>query len=165
MYGPRQTRWKTMGVWPLEWMMAMGMPYYVRAAWRLIQEYATRNPVYIAWEKGIKVLYLPFHSIYGIGVSLGEYKLIAVNSNLKEEEQNLVIAHELAHFELHPEFNVFFVVSHTLFYSNWEYQANMFAAALRLGEELAWYEPVIKELAAGKVDKFIKALGSRVEQD
>ncbi|SMB97839.1 protein of unknown function [Thermanaeromonas toyohensis ToBE] len=143
----------------------MEVPYYVRAAWELAREYATRNPARIAQERGIKLLYLPFRSIYGVGAYLADCKLIAVNSNLEEEEQNLVIAHELAHFELHPEFSVYFVLSHSLFYTRWEYEANMFAAALRIGEDLARYEPAIRELAAGRVDKFIKALGARIEDN
>ncbi|HOV80969.1 MAG TPA: ImmA/IrrE family metallo-endopeptidase [Bacillota bacterium] len=139
--------------------------YYTKIAEKLAREYATRDPVCIAREMGITVLYVPMSRICGLAVSLGEYKIIGVQADLPEEAQMLVIAHELGHFALHPKGNSFmFILDHTFFYGKHEYQANMFAYALRLGEKLTQYEPVIKELAAGKVDKLISIFTKNKEQ-
>ncbi|MCX7829245.1 MAG: ImmA/IrrE family metallo-endopeptidase [Thermanaerothrix sp.] len=136
----------------------MQPPYYVAEAWKLAEKYQTRDPERIAWEKGIKIIHLPFRSIYGMSLRLGRHKLIGVKSDLPEPAQKLVIGHELGHFVLHPKGNFFFVLTQTLFYGKEEYQANMFAAALMLGEDLVRYEPVVRELAAGKADRLIKIL-------
>lgn len=133
-------------------------PYYISEAWKLAEKYQTRDPERIAREKGIKVIYLPFRSIYGISLRLGRYKLIGVKADLPRRAQKLVVGHELAHFVLHPKGSFFFVLTNTLFYSKEEYQANMFAAALMLGEDFARYEPVVKELAAARADELIKML-------
>ncbi|MCL6611030.1 MAG: ImmA/IrrE family metallo-endopeptidase [Peptococcaceae bacterium] len=130
--------------------------FYIKAAKKLTRKYATRDPERIAREMGITVLYVPMSRIYGLAASLGEYKIIGVKADLPEQAQKLVIAHELGHFILHPEKNSFmFILDHTFFYGKHEYQANMFAIGLRLGENLGQYEPVIKELAAGRVDRLI----------
>ncbi|RKL63051.1 ImmA/IrrE family metallo-endopeptidase [Thermoanaerobacteraceae bacterium SP2] len=121
----------------------------------LIRELGTRDPKLIAEEMGIDILYLPYAELYGIAACLGEHKLIGVNSELDEPIKKLVIAHELGHFVLHPEGNFYFVMDKTMFYDKFEYQANMFAIKLCIGEEVAQYD-VVKELAAGKVDYLFK---------
>lgn len=104
------------------------------------------------------MLHLPMTRIYGLAVALGEYQLIGVKADLPERARRLVIGHELGHFVLHPEGGLFFILTKTLFYGKHEYQANMFAAALMLGEDFAKYEAVVRELAAARADKLIRLL-------
>ena len=135
------------------------MKCYLTEAEKLIREHETNDPERIAREMGIAVLYLPMSRVYGLAVALGEHRLIGVKADLPEEAQKLVVAHELGHFVLHPQGSFMFILDHTFFYGKHEYQANMFACALRMGEELARYEAAIKELAAGRVDRLIDAFG------
>lgn len=130
---------------------------YIAKAEQLAHRYGTRNPVIIAGEVGIDVIHLPYNEICGMACSLGEHRCIGVNSALDEPVQRLVVAHELGHFVLHPEGNFFFVLNQTMFYSKWEYQANMFAISLCYGREVA-KSGFVKELAAGRMEKIIDAL-------
>jgi len=130
---------------------------YIKEAEKLARKYNTRNPIEIAKSMDISVFYLPFDKLYGMACSLGKYRLIGVNSALDEQIQKLVIAHELGHFVLHPEGSFFFVLNETMFYSKFEYQANMFAIGLCLGEEVARYD-FVKEVASGKVEDIAKYL-------
>ncbi len=124
---------------------------YIKVAEHIAHKYNTRNPITIAKNMDISVVYLAFGELYGLACSLGKYRLIGVNSELDEHIQKLVAAHELGHFVLHPEENFFFIKQHTLFYDKYEYQANLFAVALCLGENIA-QQDIVKELVAGKID-------------
>ncbi|AEE91167.1 conserved protein of unknown function [Tepidanaerobacter acetatoxydans Re1] len=130
---------------------------YIREAEKIANKYNTRNPVEIAKNMDISVVYLPFDELYGMACSLGKYRLIGVNSGLDEPIQRLVIAHELGHFVLHPEGNFFFILNETMFYSKFEYQANMFAIGLCYGEEVARYD-YVREIASGKIENLCKIL-------
>ena len=130
---------------------------YTEIAERIAAEYQTRNPETIATGMGIDVLYLPFCGMYGMACAVGENRLIGVDSSLDEHVRKLVIAHELGHFVLHPEGNFFFVLNQTMFYSKLEYQANMFAIGLCIGEEVARYD-FVKEIASGKIENLCKIL-------
>ena len=130
---------------------------YIEMAERLAREHHTRNPIEIAKNMDIEVIYLPFDEMYGMACSLGKYRLTGVNSGLEEPVQRLVMAHELGHFVLHPEGNFFFVLNQTMFYSKLEYQANMFAIGLCIGEEVARYD-FVKEIASGKIEKIAEIL-------
>lgn len=130
---------------------------YIREAENIAIKYKTRNPETIATEMGINIIYMPCSELYGVACSLGKNRLIGVNSGLDEHVQKLVIAHELGHFVLHPEGSFFFVLNKTLFYSKFEYQANMFAISLCIGEEVARYD-FVKEIAAGKIEDIAKYL-------
>ena len=132
-------------------------PFFIKTAWELSQEYATRDPECIVRQMGITVLHLPMTSIYGLAIALGQYKIIGVKADLPEPARKFVVGHELGHFVLHPKGSFFFILTKTLFYGKHEYQANMFAVALMLGEKLIQHEETIRELAAGKVDKLLAA--------
>jgi len=130
---------------------------YIEEAEKLASKCGTRNPKKIASMLQINIIRLAMREIYGIAANLGPHRFIGVNSLLDEPIQKLVIAHELGHFTLHPEGNFFFVLNKTCFYSKWEYQANLFAIGLCIGEEVARYD-FIKELAAEKVEDIAKYL-------
>lgn len=81
------------------------MVFYLAEAEKVAKKYKTRDPKQIAKEKDIKVIYLSLQVVYGMSFSLDLYKFIVVNSNLPEDIQELVVAHELGHFVLHPQGN------------------------------------------------------------
>ncbi len=110
---------------------------YINKAEELTCRYNTRNPETIAKEMGIDIIRLPYAELNGIAASIGEYKIMGVNSNLEEPLQKFVIAHELGHFVLHPQGNFFFVLRKTMLYCKFEYQANLFAVALCFGKKIA----------------------------
>ncbi len=105
------------------------------------------KPIEIAACLGIGVLFLPFKTIKGLALALGSHKLILIDKGLTEIEQQLVCGHELGHFLFHAEANFMFILEKTLFYPKQEYQANLFACQLLLGEKAGVYETEIKEVA------------------
>ena len=123
---------------------------YINKAEELTCKYNTRNPETIAKEMGIDIIHLPCTELYGMAASIGEYRLMGVNSNLEEPLQKFVIAHELGHFVLHPQGSFFFVLRKTMFYSKFEYQANLFAIALCFGKKIAQNNDV-KRIITGQV--------------
>lgn len=105
------------------------------------------KPLKIAASLGIEVRFLPFKTIKGIALALGSHKLILIDEGLTEIERQLVCGHELGHFLFHAEANFMFILEKTLFYPKHEYQANLFACQLLLGEKAGVYETEIKEAA------------------
>lgn len=93
------------------------------------------TPAEIAEELGIKVVSVPFEGLNGMVLSLDGDKYIAVNSSLTGIKRQFIIAHELGHFCLHSPTNAF-VLQKTLphIYDKHEYQADVFACELLLGE-------------------------------
>jgi Zn-dependent peptidase ImmA (M78 family) len=130
------------------------MNFCLAEAEKLALEHESRDPERIAKGMGIAVLRLPLQVVCGMSFSLGKSRLIIVNSKFSEAVQRLIIAHELGHFVLHPQGNFLFILDHTFFYDKHEYQANMFAVALMLGEKMP-QEILITELAAGPLDKLL----------
>jgi Zn-dependent peptidase ImmA (M78 family) len=106
------------------------------------------KPIEIAACLEIEVCFLPFNTIKGIALALGTHKIILIDKGLTEMEQQLVCGHELGHFLFHAEANFMFILEKTLFYPKHEYQANLFACQLFLGEKAGVYETEIK-VAAG----------------
>lgn len=126
---------------------------YINKAEELTCKYNTRNPEIIAKEMGIDIIHLPYTELDGIAASVGEHKIMGVNSSLEEPLQKFVIAHELGHFVLHPQGNFFFVLRKTMLYSKFEYQANLFAVALCFGKKIA-QDDDIKSVITGQVKDF-----------
>ena len=106
------------------------------------------KPIDIAAELDIGVFLLPFKAVKGIALSLGSQKFIIIDKGLTEIEQQLVCGHEVGHFLLHGDSNFMFVLEKTFFYPKQEYQANLFAFQLMLGEKAGVYETEIKEAAS-----------------
>lgn len=108
------------------------------------------KPLDIAAFLGIMVVFLPFKAIKGIAMSLGTHKIIQIDDGLTEIEKQLVCGHELGHFLFHEESNFSFIVENTQYYPKQEYQANLFACQLILGEKAGVYETQIKEAASSR---------------
>jgi Zn-dependent peptidase ImmA (M78 family) len=112
------------------------------------------KPLQLAKNMGISVIFLPFASVAGMAMCVQREKMIFINSNLSEMEQQFVCGHELGHFHLHPSTNFIFILRNTLFQSKHEYQANRFACELMLGEKTEEYKHLISELCSkGRLDK------------
>jgi len=112
-----------------------------------------KKPLDIAPDLGIQVLLVPFKKIKGLAMSLGDKKIIMIDSGLSDAEQQFVCGHELGHFLLHPSTNFLFILHNTFFYSKQEYQANRFSCELMLGEKAEKYRYLINETAAtGKLE-------------
>jgi len=124
------------------------------------------KPLDIATALGIKVLFLPFKAIKGIALSLDSHKFILIDSGLTKMERQLVCGHEIGHFLLHPAANFLFVLEKTYFYSKHEYQANLFACELLLGEKAELYKCGVKEAAArGSLQEMAEVIWRLVWQD
>ena len=116
-----------------------------------------QRPLDIARGLGFKVFFVPFQKIKGLAISLGDNKLIMIDSGLADAEQQFVCGHELGHFLLHPSTNFLFILHNTRYYSKHEYQANRFSCELILGEKAEQYQYIISEVAAaGKLDRLVQ---------
>ena len=139
------------------------MSIYSRAR-KLAKKYGN-DPEKIAERLGIKVIRLPMESIKGAAISLKRFKLIFVNSNLTPIEQKIVIGHEIGHFLLHPSTNYVFIQQHTFFQDKHEYQANMFACELILGEVAEKNRQVLANLCAwGRIREIAEFIDSVINQ-
>lgn len=115
---------------------------------KLIRKYGTRNPFRLAQEKGVEIMLRDdFDRQKGAFSLMLNVPFIFINSNLSDEMQRIVCAHELGHAMLHRqlcrkmknqtihEYEIFDIRTTT------EYEANIFAAELLIDEEeLSEYE-------------------------
>jgi len=104
----------------------------------LVLQCATRNPFRIAKQLGIHVLYRSnFGQLKGMYKVILRNRFIFINSNLPEQMQKIVCAHELGHDQLHrnlAETGCFEFVLYDMD-TRPEYEANIFAAELLLPEQ------------------------------
>ena len=107
------------------------------------------KPTDIAAYLDIIVEYMPFKTIRGIAMKMGSHKIIQIDEDLNEIEKQLVCGHEIGHFLLHEDTNFMFIYEKTQYYPKQEYQANLFACQLILGEKAGLYETQVKEAASG----------------
>jgi Zn-dependent peptidase ImmA (M78 family) len=136
----------------------------------LVRKHGTRNPETIAKELGITIQKKPFTKVMGFFKKELGNKFIVVNSNLSEDMQRLVIAHELGHALLHNSKLTNYIHEYTLTpRGRVEIEANRFAAELLINEadvdkhsienmsldQLSYYFGVPKELVQYKFCKKI----------
>lgn len=130
----------------------------------LVSEHHTRNPYTIASQLGIIVLEEELGTINGYYNEVMDYKFIHVNTNLPEHHKRFVVAHELGHALLHPNFNQFFLKNHTLLnIDKYEKEANIFAVQLICDENVKELE-TISEISRfyGLNEKLIYNLGDDI---
>ncbi len=103
---------------------------------KLIKQNETNNPIKIAKNLGIHILYEELGSLNGYYNTVYRHKLIHINSNLTEQQQLFTVAHELGHALLHPNTNTAFLKTHThLVVNKFENEANLFAINLLITDE------------------------------
>ncbi|MFB9273435.1 ImmA/IrrE family metallo-endopeptidase [Cohnella cellulosilytica] len=116
---------------------------------RITDKYHTNDPLLIASHKQILIFYEDFKNVWGYFNSSRRVMMIHVNSNLSEELQRFVIAHELGHRIMHPNVNVPFLRSNTLHsIERIEREANQFAVELLVEDQLLLDGLTIYEAAA-----------------
>lgn len=106
----------------------------IRAADRLVKAFHSRDPVRIARELDIEILYRQdFLRQKGAFCMVEGYPFIFLKASLEEDEARMVCAHELGHAMLHRklaqkgalcEYELFTLTNDV------EYEANLFAARL-----------------------------------
>lgn len=103
----------------------------------LIRKYGTINPLKIAKETGIQVIYWSFtDQAKGYSVKMLRNKFIVINSLLDDVSREVVAAHELGHAILHSSCDTYCLREYTLFpIGPYERQANIFAAELLIDEK------------------------------
>jgi Zn-dependent peptidase ImmA (M78 family) len=103
----------------------------------LKEKFKSDNPYEIAAMMNIDVINWNLHEeINGFYKYDKRNKYIVINSNLNEETQRFVIAHELGHAVLHPRSNTPFLRKNTFFsIDKIEVEANEFAVHLILHNE------------------------------
>lgn len=116
---------------------------------KLVKEHQTRNPIEIAENLGIIVLYEPLGSINGYYNIAFRQKFIHINRDLPDHRKVFTAAHELGHAILHPNSNTPFLRERTyLSVDRMEVEANKFAVNLLISdEELEEF----KELTTGQI--------------
>lgn len=109
--------------------MAYNIPLRIR---NLIRKADTTNPYLIAAHLKINIRFVntPSH-INGFWKKILKRKFIFVNADLEEWQQKAVIAHELGHILLHPQYKYFCQNSRTYYCSQrHENEADTFAILL-----------------------------------
>ena len=105
-----------------------------RKADELVRRHESRNPLTIARELGINVVFEELGSINGYYNSIGRVRFIHINSSCRN--RSLVCAHELGHAVLHPKESTHFMRKHTLFsVDRFEKEATYFASCLLISDD------------------------------
>jgi Zn-dependent peptidase ImmA (M78 family) len=104
---------------------------------QLIKKHQTRNPIKMAENLGILILYEELGTINGYYNTAFRQKFIHINIDLAESKMMFTIAHELGHALLHPRSNTPFLRENTyLSIDKMEIEANYFAVKLLISDEM-----------------------------
>ncbi len=101
----------------------------------IVEKHGTRNPIRIANDMGIQIIYEPLGLINGYFSTMCRQKQIHINSELDERRMLFTIAHELGHAVLHPHENTPFLKSTLLSVNKLERESNLFAVKLMISDE------------------------------
>lgn len=103
-----------------------------RKVTNLIQKYKTKDPIQLADNLGIMLKYNPYSpKTKGLYIKILECKFIILNSNLKKEDQIIILAHLLGHIILHFNDDTVIAWENALFPQGiQENEANLFALKL-----------------------------------
>ena len=126
----------------------------------LYDKFQTVSPERLCRYLGINLFYadLP-ESTDGIFYTVENEQIILVNQNLPSPNFPYVIAHELGHALLHPEYNYMFMAGQTFMKTErYEIEADYFAATL-----LMWELIKNNDLSAFTADQLAHSTGLRVE--
>ncbi|AHD04676.1 ImmA/IrrE family metallo-endopeptidase [Paenibacillus larvae] len=110
-------------------------------AQKIIQTHGTNDPLRIAEEKNIKVLFEDLgENIWGYYTCLYRTPSVHVNNRLNDFEARFSIAHELSHHILHQGINTPFLKKNTLFsIDKIEREANELALYILIGNNKPEY--------------------------
>lgn len=109
-----------------------------KSAINLKKKYKTSNPLNLAKELNIDVVYKKTNTLKGCYVNILRNKYIVLSNKLSEEEAKIICAHELGHYILHRYLGIkIFQDYHCIsrLKSIPEIEANYFAAELLIEDE------------------------------
>ncbi|CAM3116168.1 ImmA/IrrE family metallo-endopeptidase [Streptobacillus felis] len=125
----------------------------------MVETYRTNDPYIIAKKANIEVLYRDLGNIKGFFKKIGDRKFIAINEELSEFMEKMVLSHELGHAFLHGDDAIEFKENFINASSYLEKEANTFAAYLLFGyingEEDVYY---INDMEEEKIFRYLKSL-------
>ena len=118
----------------------MTIDYITSELARILEKHGERRPARLADSMGILVRFEPMgtqeKACKGFFLYQSRMSLITVNSELDEDRQRIILAHELGHAVLHRNISASF---HDFSFfddrSMLEYEANLFAAELLIDDE------------------------------
>ena len=103
---------------------------------KLVNRYGTRDPIRLARELDIQIIYSELGNISGYCFYSNRIRCICVNSSVPDHHVPFIVAHELGHIFLHPNRNVPYLHHYT--HTNVdriEREANTFAVELLVPDE------------------------------
>jgi Zn-dependent peptidase ImmA (M78 family) len=121
--------------------MSLPISYICSETARLVRKYDEHDPVRLAREMGVIVTFEPMgkddRDCKGFFIYQSRKKIIVINSDLPDQIQRIIAAHELGHSVFHARdarqagFHDFALYSAS---SQYEYEANLFAAEFLLDD-------------------------------
>ena len=117
-----------------------------KMAQSLVKKAGSRNPFVIADENSIFIKYInDFKKLKGMYMIIKRNRFIFINTNLSEQLQKVVCAHEIGHDILHRAYVDGAFHESSLFdtRNGFEYEANIFAAEIMLDDDIV--ESLAKE--------------------
>lgn len=103
---------------------------------KLVNRYGTRDPIRLARELDIQIIYSELGNIGGYCIYSNRIRCICVNSSTPDYHVPFIVAHELGHIFLHPNRNTPYLHHYT--HTNVdkiEREANTFAVELLVPDE------------------------------
>lgn len=117
----------------------MSGDYIYNEVQNIVKEYHSRDPFYLADCLGVNVHVDAIGSLKGLYTICDDEPHIILSNQLDEEEQILVVAHEIGHAVLHGGFvtegNIFTELAFYDMTSKPEIEANTFAANLLVSDD------------------------------
>lgn len=116
----------------------MTKEYIIKEATLLTERFDTRDPEQIAEGLDICVARSDIGTLKGLYTVLLGQPYIVVSEELDPLQSRQIIAHELGHHQLHQHFAADNILQETMLYNMTlqpEYEANLFAAHLLIGDE------------------------------
>ena len=108
--------------------------YVAEQVQKTIKRYKTTDPFAICEQRHIDIIYDDLEpDVRGFYQYYKRKNMIHLNKNMGQEEQRIVLAHELGHAIMHQGYNCIFLSRYTYMTKDiYEHQANQFAAFLLL---------------------------------
>ena len=136
---------------------------------KILRNSDSRNPFTIAKDLGIMVLFdESLDKLKGMYCVIKRNRIIIINSNLPENVQKIVCAHEIGHDVLHRDMAKLGALQEFVLYdmkSRPEYEANMFAAELLIDDSDVYnlaVEGYDMQQIAGELETDINLIGLKM---
>lgn len=103
----------------------------------IVEKYKTNNPEIIAKKMGITIIYNDLGATRGFYSQIMDKHFIHINNKLSDEDKLYTIAHELGHYLLHDQSNLYFLKEKMVNYpiNKIELEADVFASYFIVSDE------------------------------